>query len=86
MILEYGDVLTAIKMNTQKTNTPKTARSPFAVALKYGEDIWRIISNLFGWFPLIKLLLINLLGICWKTAEMYFYDQFFSDWYFNGSL
>ena len=39
MILEYGDVLIAMKMNTQKTITPKMDRSPFAVALKSGADI-----------------------------------------------
>ena len=39
MILEYGDVLIAIKMKRQKTITPKMDKSPFAVALKLSADI-----------------------------------------------
>ena len=39
MILEYGDVLIAIKMNTEKTITPKMYKNPFKVALNIGADL-----------------------------------------------
>ena len=39
MILVHAEVLIAIKMNTEKTITPKMYKNPFKVALNIGADL-----------------------------------------------